>query len=80
MRILIVYCHPVEDSFAAALHRVVLQGLSSAGHELIDLDLYAESFAPVLSRQERKDYFELLAIFGPSNAMSTNFCRWTASF
>ena len=65
MRILIVYCHPVEDSFAASLHRVVLQGLSSAGHELIDLDLYAESFAPVLSRQERVDYFDTARNFEP---------------
>jgi NAD(P)H dehydrogenase (quinone) len=58
MRYLVVYCHPVETSFSAALHRAVITGLQKAGHEVIDLDLYAEEFEPALSRQERTDYFD----------------------
>jgi putative NADPH-quinone reductase len=56
MRVLVVYCHPVPESFAAAAHQVVLQALSAAGHEVTDVDLYAECFDPVMSRQERLDY------------------------
>jgi NAD(P)H dehydrogenase (quinone) len=56
MRVLVVYCHPVAESFAAAAHRTVLEALAEAGHEVTDVDLYAEHFDPVMSRQERLDY------------------------
>jgi NAD(P)H dehydrogenase (quinone) len=56
MRILVVYCHPVENSFCAALHRAVVSTLRGAGHEVDDCDLYAERFDPVLSREERLVY------------------------
>ena len=41
MRVLVVYCHPVETSFHAALHQEVLKNLRAAGHEVDDCDLYA---------------------------------------
>jgi NAD(P)H dehydrogenase (quinone) len=56
MRVLVVYCHPVAESFAAAAHRTVLEALAEAGHEVTDADLHAEDFDPVMSRQERLDY------------------------
>lgn len=56
MRVLVVYCHPVAESFNAAVRDAVLRGLARAGHEIDLLDLYAENFDPVLSRQERLDY------------------------
>ena len=56
MRVLVIYCHPVAESFAAAAHQTVLQSLADAGHEVTDVDLYAENFDPVMSRQERLDY------------------------
>jgi len=56
MRILVVYAHPVENSFAAALHRRVVDTLTAHGHDVDDCDLYAEGFQPVLSRQERSLY------------------------
>ncbi|MGJ7493011.1 NAD(P)H-dependent oxidoreductase [Variovorax sp. ZT4R33] len=62
MRVLVVYCHPVETSFASALHQEVLVNLRAAGHEVDDCDLYAEGFNPVLSREERLGYHEV-----PSN-------------
>jgi len=34
----------------------VLRVLQASGHEVIDVDLYAEDFDPVMSRQERLDY------------------------
>jgi len=56
MRVLVVYCHPVAESFAAAAHRMVLEALAEAGHQVADADLYAENFDPAMSRQERLDY------------------------
>jgi len=64
MRVLVVYCHPVETSFHAALHQEVLRQLREAGHEVDDCDLYAEGFDPVLSREERLGYHEV-----PSNQL-----------
>lgn len=59
MRILVVYCHPVETSFNAALHTEVVQRLRGVGHEVDDCDLYAEGFDPVLTRAERLGYHEV---------------------
>jgi putative NADPH-quinone reductase len=56
MKVLVVYCHPVEASYGAALHAAVLDGLSSADHEITDVDLYRENFDPVLKREERLKY------------------------
>ena len=56
MRVLVIYCHPVAESFAAAAHATVLAALAEAGHDVTDVDLYAERFDPVMSRQERLDY------------------------
>ena len=56
MRVLVVYCHPNEASFASTLHQTVLKALQSRGHEVTDLDLYADGFRPVMSREERQQY------------------------
>lgn len=65
MRVLVIYAHPVETSFGAALHAVTLEALKEAGHEVDDCDLYAEEFNPVMSRQERLNYHELEACTKP---------------
>jgi putative NADPH-quinone reductase len=56
VRILVIYCHPNEKSFAGALHQTVLNVLRDCGHEVTDLDLYADGFRPVMSREERREY------------------------
>ncbi|MCW0236222.1 MAG: NAD(P)H-dependent oxidoreductase [Ferrovibrio sp.] len=56
MRVLVLYAHPVETSFHAALHHRVIEALRAAGHDVDDCDLYAEGFNPVLSREERLNY------------------------
>src|SRR5467141_834530 len=56
MRVLVLYAHPLGQSFAAALHQRVLAALRSGGHQVDDCDLYAEGFDPVLSPAERRDY------------------------
>jgi putative NADPH-quinone reductase len=57
MRVLVIYAHPVETSYAAALHKTVLESLAGR-HEVRDLDLYAENFDPRLSREERLTYHD----------------------
>lgn len=56
MRILLVYCHPVETSFCAAVRDAALAGLRDAGHEIRLTDLYAEDFDPRLTREGRLNY------------------------
>ena len=56
MRFLVIYAHPVADSFQSALHQRVVKSLAEAGHDVDDCDLYAEGFQPVLSRDERRLY------------------------
>jgi putative NADPH-quinone reductase len=58
VRFLVVYCHPVETSFNAAVHRLTVDTLTGGGHEVRDLDLYAMGFNPVLSREERINYLD----------------------
>lgn len=58
MKVLVVYAHPVPTSYNAALHQEVVAGLLAAGHEVDDLDLYAEGFEAVMSTQERIDYHD----------------------
>ncbi|QQM30226.1 NAD(P)H-dependent oxidoreductase [Martelella lutilitoris] len=58
MRVLVLFSHPVETSFGAALHAQVVESLKKAGHEVDDCDLYAEGFQPVLTREERIGYHD----------------------
>ncbi len=59
MRILVVWAHPLAESFSAALKDRTVAGLEAAGHHIDLLDLYSEQFDPVLSAQERLDYHEI---------------------
>jgi putative NADPH-quinone reductase len=58
MRVMVLYAHPLEDSFNAALHRTVVAALRDCGHQVDDCDLYAEGFNPVLSAEERRHYHD----------------------
>lgn len=56
MRALVVYCHPKETSFTAAVRETVLERLRFAGAETRVIDLYRRKFAPVLSGAELDAY------------------------
>jgi NAD(P)H dehydrogenase (quinone) len=56
MRVLVIYCHPNESSFASRLHQTVIQALRDGDHQVTDLDLYGEDFRAVMTRDERKKY------------------------
>ena len=58
MRVLLIYCHPRSDSFCAALRETAAEALRCAGHEVEVRDLYAESFSPVLTAEERGRYYD----------------------
>jgi NAD(P)H dehydrogenase (quinone) len=58
MRILYIYCHPLPESFHAAIRAKALDALAQAGHEVDLLDLYAEKFDPVLSEDARRHYHD----------------------
>jgi len=58
MRVLYVYCHPLPESFHAAIRTKALAALAAAGHEVDLLDLYAEKFDPVLSEDARRHYHD----------------------
>ncbi|MDP5084770.1 MAG: NAD(P)H-dependent oxidoreductase [Yoonia sp.] len=56
MRALVVYCHPKEGSFNAAIRDLVLEKLGQAGAETRLIDLYAMGFQPVLTPDEWTGY------------------------
>lgn len=58
MRVLVVYCHPSEESFGRALRDAVLGTLESAGHEVRLTDLYGEKFEPVMGAEEWAGYHQ----------------------
>jgi putative NADPH-quinone reductase len=58
MNVFVLYAHPVESSFNAGLHQLIVERLAARGHTVDDCDLYAEDFDPRLTRTERLDYHD----------------------
>ena len=56
MNTLIVYCHPNPDSLSGALYAAAVDTLKAGGHTLRAMDLYAEDFQAILTREERIAY------------------------
>lgn len=59
MRALVVYCHPVDESFCAAARDAAVRGLTTAGHDTTVIDLYGESFMPVMDDTEWSLYMSM---------------------
>jgi NAD(P)H dehydrogenase (quinone) len=59
LRVLVVYAHPLETSFVSAAHKRAVEALRALGHEVDDLDLYAEKFDPVLSPTQMRSYVDV---------------------
>jgi NAD(P)H dehydrogenase (quinone) len=59
MRVLYLYCHPLEESFHAGIRDAALEALRAAGHEVDLCDLYAEGFDPVLTAERRRNYHDV---------------------
>jgi putative NADPH-quinone reductase len=58
LRVFYLYCHPLPESFHAAIRVGALSGLAEAGHEVDLCDLYAEDFDPVMREEERRRYHD----------------------
>lgn len=59
MKALVVYSHPVPESFNASMRDHVVSVLQQAGHEVRLIDLYAEGFDPAMSADERRGYHDV---------------------
>jgi putative NADPH-quinone reductase len=55
---LIVYCHPSQGSFTAAVRDTVLARLQAKGAEVRVIDLYARGYDPTLSLAEWEGYLD----------------------
>ena len=56
MRVLVIHCHPVADSFSAALREAACDGARSGGHDVRVVDLSAENFNAVMTADELRSY------------------------
>ena len=65
MKALILFAHPCEESFGAALHTKIVETLSARGWDIDDCDLNAEGFQPVLTAEERRAYHDEPENCGP---------------
>jgi putative NADPH-quinone reductase len=54
MRVLVIACHPVPDSFGASLRTTTVATLRARGHEVRVTDLEAEGFDPCFTAEERR--------------------------
>jgi NAD(P)H dehydrogenase (quinone) len=50
--VLVVSAHPVPDSYVAAVRAAAVTGLAAGGHDVDHLDLDAEGFQPLLTREQ----------------------------
>jgi putative NADPH-quinone reductase len=73
-RALVVYCHPVEESFVAAVRDRVVAALSTGGADVRVTDLYAEGFDPTFSATERAGHLD--AGTDPSIASYADDLQW----
>jgi NAD(P)H dehydrogenase (quinone) len=56
MRIQVVHCHPLVESYDHALFLAIVETLRQRGHEVIATDLYREGFQPAMTEAERRSY------------------------
>ncbi len=57
MKCLVVLSHPLKESLCSYLCQQTIEHLEGKGYDITLLDLYEESFDPVLSTQERQSYY-----------------------
>ena len=58
MRFLILFSHPSQQSYSAALLKTVKDSLIKNSHQVKIIDLYNENFNPVLNIEEWNSYLE----------------------
>ncbi|MBA3449472.1 MAG: NAD(P)H-dependent oxidoreductase [Pseudaminobacter sp.] len=78
MRVLVVYCHPVPDSFCAAVLDAAITVIDEKGCEARVVDLYAENFDPVMRCDERRTYNERMPA-DPALQRHIDLLNWAES-
>jgi NAD(P)H dehydrogenase (quinone) len=58
---LVLFAHPVGESFSAAVKTTVVDALIASGWTVDLCDLYAEGFDPVMTAAERRGYHDTAA-------------------
>ena len=64
-RVMVIFAHPVPESFSAALHTRVVETLKTQGWQVDDCDLNAEDFPAVMTCEERRNYHDLSININP---------------
>lgn len=59
MNVLVVYTHPVKNSYNRAILGAVEEGLAEAGHDVQVADLYAENFQPAMTEADFAQFQDL---------------------
>lgn len=79
MKVLVVYCHPSENSFTDKVKKSFLKGLEDAGHTYIISDLYAEKFNPIMSEEEylREGFYHLDTPVSPDVIREQERINWS---
>ena len=49
MRLQVVHCHPLTESYDHALFRAIVETLERNGHSVVATDLYREGFRPAMT-------------------------------
>ena len=57
LKCLVVISHPLPNSLCRHVATKVVEHLSEEGHDVVEEDLYGESYDPVLSERERDTYY-----------------------
>ena len=58
MKALVIFAHPDPNSLNRHIFDELVASLNAAGHQTEVIDLYKDGFNPVLSAEERAEYFD----------------------
>ncbi|MEI9900251.1 MAG: NAD(P)H-dependent oxidoreductase [Hyphomicrobium sp.] len=58
MRIQVVHCHPLVESYDHALYKLIVETLKKNDHDVVATDLYREGFHPAMTEHERATYMQ----------------------
>jgi putative NADPH-quinone reductase len=76
MRVLVIHCHPVADSFSAALRDAACDGARAGGHDVRVIDLSVENFTAVMSAEELRSYKAVSSEVGDDITAHIDAVRW----
>lgn len=76
MRVLVIHCHPVADSFSAALRDGACDGARAGGHDVRVIDLSVENFTAVMSAEELRSYKAVSPEVGDDITTHIDAVRW----